>query len=147
MARISKSAEAPPGGMHFSLGHTEFDIDDATPVYETADPAIIAAARLNAHLTVEEDSVAPPVPEAEAISVSRESLDPHKNPSADHLSTSASPAAIEAAAQNDAAIRAVVGNPERSDSADPGITAALTGMLRAAGVDGDPATIATVKGS
>jgi hypothetical protein len=84
----------------FSLGNAEFDLERKNSVYETEDAAIIANARVHPYLQVEEDQVAPDA----AVAVS-DPLDPHQNPSADHLSTAATPAAVAAAEANEAAIR------------------------------------------
>lgn len=104
MAKITKSDDAPKDAVHFSFGQVEFDLKTAKASFETSDAAVIAGAVANPWLSVEQDAPTPDLAAAE-----RDPLDPHNNPSVDHLSIYASPDAVAAAATNEAEIRKAVG--------------------------------------
>lgn len=121
MARITKSDTAPSDLQHFSLAQVEFDLTRKNSVYETDDPAVIANARTNPQLVVEEDA-----PSAAPVAAVSDVLDPHQNPSADHLSALASPAAVAAANANEAAIREAAGLDDSFGVSDGAPTIAET---------------------
>lgn len=136
MARISKSENAPAEAKHFSLGNAEFDLERKNSVYETEDAAIIANARVHPYLVVEEDQEAPDA----TVAVS-DPLDPHQNPSADHLSAVATPAAVAAADANEAAIRDATGLSESTrqpTAEEPTIAETLAATFSVAAPDADP---------
>lgn len=136
MARITKDSAAPSDAEHFSLGNVEFDLKRKNSVYETNDPAVLANARVHPYLVVEEDVAAPDA----AVAVT-DPLDPHRNPQADHLASEASPAAVAAAEQNEAAIRKAVGLDQSFASPDPAPTIAetLSATFDVAAPDAEPA--------
>lgn len=134
MARITKSDAAPADAKHFSLANVEFDLSGSA-AYETDDSTVIANARSNPFLKVEEDTVAPAQQVAEV-----DPLDPHRNPSADHLSTLASPSAVKAAEANESAIREAAGLNDSfavSDGA-PTIAETLEATFETAAPDAEP---------
>lgn len=136
MARITKSDSAPADAKHFSLGNVEFDLERKNSVYETEDAAVLANARVHPYLQVEEDHVAPDA----AVAVS-DPLDPHQNPSADHLSSAATPAAVAAAEANEAAIREATGladSTRQPTTDEPTVAETLAATFNVAAPDAEP---------
>lgn len=137
MARITKSDNAPAEAKHFSLANVEFDLKAKNSVYETDDAAVIANARAHPYLAVEEDVQAP-----DATVTASDPLDPHENPSADHLSTAATPAAVAAADANEAAIREATGLSDAfgapADSPEPTVAETLGATFDVAAPDAEP---------
>lgn len=136
MARITKSDRAPQEPLHFTFGTTEFDLADAGSVFETDDPSVIATARANMNLKVEDETSTTIVVAAE-----KDMLDPHQNPAADHLSAQASPAAVSAAVSNEKAIKAAAGLDITAPSDKPTVPETLQAMFNAVGVRGEPSTM------
>lgn len=135
MAKLSKSSTAPMGPVHYTLGMYEFDLKDGNDSYETSDSLLISAASLVPGLKVSVDT-----PPADPNTPVVDMLDPHQNPSADHLSIWASDSAVAAAAANDAAIKVVAGDSAVSSTPGPSITEVLQNMLTASGSDSTAAT-------
>lgn len=138
MAKITRSDAAPTDLGPISIGNVSFELPRKNSVYETDDALIVSSARTNPFLNVEEDvpvtdDTPAPAPDA---------LDPHVNPTADHLSAFASQATKDAAATNETAIREAVGNASatRNDAAgEPTIAESLQATLATIGVDAAPA--------
>lgn len=131
MARITKSETAPAEAKHFSLAQVEFDLAGASSTYETDDRNTIAAAVTHPWLDVEFDT-APTDVVAEA-----DPLDPHDNPAADHLSVSATEAAIDAARANNDAIRNVAQGDVAAPTEQPSVEDAVRETLEIAAPDAE----------
>ena len=101
MARIVKSDSAPSDLSAVTLGQLTLEADQLP--YETDDPSVLAAARGNRFVEIEEEQAEAPLTGA----VEDDPFDPHRHPEADHLSAFASASAIKAAEANERAIRAV----------------------------------------
>lgn len=102
MATISLNTDAAPtevGEVTFSFGGTSFRLAPGNSI-EITDQDVVKDAQQHPWLTV----ALPPVDPTNVPQV--DLSDPHQNPSADHLSSAASPAAIAAAEAANAAILA-----------------------------------------
>lgn len=132
MARISKSDNAPKDDLHISLSAGEFDLKGTSAVYETDDPAIIADARANPFLSVEEE-----VAGAATAVQAGDPLDPHFNPAADHLSAARSDEAVQAADENEARIKEATGADVTAPTEAPSVADSVEATLRASGVEDD----------
>lgn len=133
MARIVKAKDAPDDLSAVTLGQLTLEADQLP--FDTDDASVLAAARGNRFVYVEEDEAGPLTgPEAVA-----DPLDPHRNPEADHLSAFASKSAIEAAEANEAAIREVASPYQNISTGDNPTTAeAVQGAFDAVGVEDAP---------
>lgn len=129
MATITKSASCPSEDVTFCFGPVTFSLTAASPSFVTTDQDVVASAKASEWLTVTED-VAAAAQEAHI-----DLNNPHDNPAADHLSLSASPAAIEAANANQAAIDKAVGSLENTATvADLSAAQSLAQTLTVMGV-------------
>lgn len=134
MATITKADGAPSGDLTLLLANEELTLSDGGSV-ETDNEAVIANARSVPFLIVE----VPAVP-LDTKPANYDPNDPHQNPTADHLSTLASPEAVAAADANEAAIRKVnVAADNVASDETPSVGEVLTQELRASGVRTDPA--------
>lgn len=134
MARIVKAQDAPGDLSAVTLG--QLTLEAGQLPYETEDPAILAAARGNRFVEVEEDEVEGGLTGAAAEA---DPLDPHKDASVDHLSAFASAEAIAAAEANDNAIREAVSPIQNLAAADEPSTAdAVRGAFENVGLNDDP---------
>lgn len=133
MARIVKAKDAPSDLVGVTLGQLTLEADQLP--YETNDAGVIAAARNVRAVEVEEDDAQA----ADAAAAERDELDPHVNPTADHLSTYASPEAVAAAEANDAAIRAEASPYQNlSDATNPTVKETVESTFEAVGVSDAP---------
>lgn len=111
MAKISLNSNAPTKEkVHFSFGGTDFDLDSPSAVYESDDPAIIAAAGAHDWLVVKIEL--PKQDERAEVDMT----DPHNNPKVDHLSSEATAETIAKAEAEAERIREEV-NPQVQDYA------------------------------
>jgi hypothetical protein len=122
MPTITKSAAAPADVENFSIGNVDFTLNAASPSFVTEDQTVIGNARANAWLDVAFDV------STDTDTEPTDPNDPFFNPEADHLSSQASPAAIDAANTNQAAISEVV-TGEQSVAAGGATTAESVGSL------------------
>lgn len=101
MARIVKASNAPDDLSAVTLGQLTLEADQLP--FDTDDASVLAAARGNRFVEIEEEQAEASQTAAAAV----DPYDPHRNPEADHLSAFASASAIKAAEANERAIREV----------------------------------------
>ena len=127
MAHVTTTPDAPRDISTVLVGNAEFDGGE----FDTEDRAVIAFAQASPYFEADV-----PTEQTAPDAVERDPNDPHANVSADHLSSEASDAAVEAADSNESKIREVarsdVGAPEPAN-----VSEAVRGALHNAGVDED----------
>jgi hypothetical protein len=132
MAKITKSAHAPSGDLLVTTAAGDFTVSDGGS-YETTDKAILDNVGGNNFLVVELDKAET----APAEELKGDQNDPHVNPSADHLSSLASPEAVAAADANEKAIRDTV-SPEIEVTPNPTVAEIQESFFDNVGINADP---------
>lgn len=130
MAKITKSADAPTEPIDFNIGGAVFHLEDGTSVFETDNQPLIANAKLNKWLAVEEDVVVP----SDIANDGYDPNDPHDNPRADALSLQASPAAVAAAQANNTAIQTAAGIAQAEPVVQPTVAEQKDASFDALGI-------------
>lgn len=132
MAKITKSAHAPSGDLIVTTAAGDFTVSDGGS-YETSDHGIITNVEGNKFFDVEHDK-AETAPTEE---LKGDPNDPHVNPSADHLSSIASPESVAAADANEKAIKEVV-SPEVELTPNPTVAELQENFFENVGVNSNP---------
>lgn len=132
MAKITKSAHAPSGELSVTNAGGSFTVSDGGS-YETSDVAVLSNVVSNPFLVVEFDKAET----EETAEVKGDQNDPHVNPSADHLSSVASPEAVAAADANEKAIKEVV-SPEVEVTPNPTVAEIQESFFDNNGIEAAP---------